>query len=141
MPTDAVALHPPVDTPESARYSGTTQRISTGHLSTQHVRHRRHCVVLRVAGELDAAGYPAFRAGLDNAIDAGAPAVVVDLRAARFVSLRAAAGLGAARQRAACSGVDIRLVTDRRDIERALEVTGVRPMFASYPSMRAALDA
>ncbi|WP_309234369.1 STAS domain-containing protein [Nocardia sp. XZ_19_385] len=126
---------------DGATADDSTPRFHPSRTWAQRVDRRRRSVVVRVEGELDAAVYPEFRATLDNAIDSGAPAVVIDLRAARFVSLRAAASLGAARQRAACNGVDLRIVAGRRDIERAFELTGVRPMFGNYPSMRAALDA
>ncbi|MGW0246478.1 STAS domain-containing protein [Nocardia goodfellowii] len=144
MPTDAVVLH--VGDGAHVSTNGATDDTSTSRFHhsrmwTQRVDRRRRSVVVRVEGELDAAVYPEFRATLDNAIDTGAPAVVIDLRAARFVSLRAAADLGAVRQRAACNGVDLRIVAGRRDVERAFELTGVRPMFGHYPSMRAALDA
>ncbi|MEU8895554.1 STAS domain-containing protein [Nocardia sp. NPDC048505] len=116
-------------------------RFHQSRMWSQRVDRRKRSVVVRVEGELDAAVYPMFRATLDNAIDAGVPAVVIDLRATRFVALRAAAGLATARERAACNGVDLRVVTGRPEIERAFELTGVRPMFAYYPTMRAALDA
>ncbi|MEV6279550.1 STAS domain-containing protein [Nocardia sp. NPDC051832] len=128
----------------SANNGATTQdsspRFHPSRTWAQRVDRRRRSVVLRVEGELDAAVYPQFRATLDEAIDAGAPTVVIDLRAARFLSLRAAASLGAVRQRAACNGVDLRIVAGRPAIERAFELTGVRPMFGYYSSMRAALD-
>jgi anti-anti-sigma factor len=144
MPTDAVVLHRNGAHPSTDGATGDTSKSSRfqhSRLWAQRVDRRRQCVVVRVEGELDAAVYPKFRATLDNAIDAGAPAVVIDLRATRFISLRAAVSLGAMRQRAACNGVDLRVVAGRPEIERAFELTGIRPMFAHYPSMRAALDA
>ncbi|MEV0251569.1 STAS domain-containing protein [Nocardia sp. NPDC050712] len=145
MSTDAVVLHPQTgaqaSNTEGATEPDSTPRFHPSRTWSQRDERRRQCVVVRVEGELDAAVYPAFRSTLDDAIDAGASAVVIDLRGARFVSLRAAAGLGPASQRAARNGVDLRLVTGRPELERSFEVTGVRALFAFYPSMRAALDA
>lgn len=110
------------------------------HLWAHRIDRRKHCVVLRVEGELDAAAYPRFRQLLDEAVRTPCDAVVIDLRAARFLSLRSAATLVPAREFARRRGIDLRLVTGRREIERPLELTGARPAFPYYPSMRAALD-
>lgn len=106
----------------------------------QRVDRRHECMVVRVEGELDTTVCPRFFATVESAVRANCPAVVIDLRAARFLSIRAAATLGATRQRAACDGVDLRLVGGGPEVERSLEVSGVRPLFSRYPSMRAALD-
>ncbi|MGA6187981.1 MULTISPECIES: STAS domain-containing protein [Nocardia] len=107
----------------------------------QRVDRRHECVVVRVEGELDAVACPDFFATVEQAVRSNCHAVVIDLRAARFLSLRAASTLGAVKQRAACEGTDVRIVAGRQAIERSLEVSGVRPLFSPYPSMRAALDA
>jgi anti-anti-sigma factor len=97
-------------------------------------------VVVRVEGELDAAVFPEFRAVLERATRSKCDAVVVDLRAVRFLSIRAAVTLGAVRKQAANDGPDIRIVAGRREVERALAVSGVRALFGDFPTMRAALD-
>ncbi|UGT60963.1 STAS domain-containing protein [Nocardia asteroides] len=97
------------------------------------------CLVVRVEGELDAAGYPEFSSVLERAVRTGGRCVVVDLRPTRFLSLRAATMLGSVKQRSSGSGSELRLVAGRADVERALEVTGVRPLFRPYTSMRDAL--
>ncbi|MFG1796593.1 STAS domain-containing protein [Nocardia altamirensis] len=107
----------------------------------QRVDRQHECAVVRVEGELDAVAYPQFFSTMEGALRSDCRAVVVDLRAARFLSIRAAAMLGSMKHRAACDGIDVRLVAERREIERALEVAGVRPLFSRYSSMRAALDA
>ncbi|MEU4341976.1 STAS domain-containing protein [Nocardia sp. NPDC023852] len=109
-------------------------------LWAQHVDRRRECVVVRVEGELDAAAFSEFFQALDRAAESDCHAIVVDLRAARFLSLRVAATLGAVKQnRDARGGPDLRIVAGRQVIERALEVTEVRGLFHRYASMRAAL--
>ena len=40
---------------------------------------------------------------------------------------------------AAARGLDLRLVCGRKEVERVLEVTGVRPLFRHYPTIEAAL--
>ncbi|HLS79432.1 MAG TPA: STAS domain-containing protein [Nocardia sp.] len=97
------------------------------------------CVVVRIEGELDALVQPQFRRALDDAVRAAADAVVIDLRATLFLSLRAAAALGDVQAPAARRGVDVRLVTARPEVERSLELTGVRGRFHRYSSLRAAM--
>jgi anti-sigma B factor antagonist len=111
-----------------------------GHSWAQRVDRRKHCVVVRVEGELDAAVFPEFHVVFERAMLTDCHAVVVDLRATRFLSLRAAATLGTARQQCAAGGPDLRIVAGRREVERALAAVGVRDMFEDFPSMRAALD-
>ncbi|MEV0297410.1 STAS domain-containing protein [Nocardia sp. NPDC050710] len=107
----------------------------------QRVARRRGRVVVHVEGELDATAQPEFHATLEHATRTRCHAVVVDLRAARFLSLRCAATLLAAHDNAACHGTDVRVVVGRPAVERALEVTGVRAQCGRYASIRAALDA
>ncbi|MFI9503942.1 STAS domain-containing protein [Nocardia sp. NPDC052566] len=116
-------------------------RAGRRQLWAHRIDRRHHCIVVRIEGELDAAVYPEFRTLLDRALNTPCHAVVIDLRAATFVSIRAAATLAPARDYALNRGVDLRVVTGRREVERALEVTGVRSAFCHYPTMRAALDA
>ncbi|WP_169811522.1 STAS domain-containing protein [Nocardia harenae] len=97
------------------------------------------CVVVRVEGELDAAGYPEFSSVLERAVRTGGRCVVVDLRPTLFLSIRAATMLGSVQRRTSGGGSELRLVVGRADVERALEVTGVRPLFRCYRSMRDAL--
>ncbi|WP_245721882.1 STAS domain-containing protein [Nocardia crassostreae] len=96
---------------------------------------------MRVEGELDAAVLPEFSAALERAVTASSRALVVDLRLTRFLSIGSAAALAAARERAARDGVDLRVVACRREIERVLEVTGLRSLFRYYPSVQDALEA
>ncbi|MFJ4657294.1 STAS domain-containing protein [Nocardia sp. NPDC088792] len=101
----------------------------------------RRCVIVRAEGELDAAVEAEFTATLAQAMAGGAQAVVVDLRRARFLSIRVAAGLITAKRASAACDVDLRVVAGRRAVERVLEVTGIRPLFHYYPTITAALQA
>ncbi|WP_196054763.1 STAS domain-containing protein [Nocardia aurantiaca] len=93
------------------------------------------CLVIAVTGELDINGLPAFRTTLSTAVDAGPPAVVVDLRYARFLSLGNAVVLLDAVQRAARRGVGVFVPTAPRPIERVLDLTGVRALVDREPDV------
>ncbi|GAB4586863.1 hypothetical protein Ntsu_46950 [Nocardia sp. IFM 10818] len=99
------------------------------------------CFVVRVEGELDAAVLPEFSAALERAVAASFRAVVVDLRLTRFLSIGSASALASAKELAALAGVDLRVVACRREVERVLEVTGLRPLFQYYSSVQDALEA
>ncbi|MBF6175709.1 STAS domain-containing protein [Nocardia blacklockiae] len=102
-------------------------------------RRRQHTVV-RVEGELDAAVAAMFGESVARAVDTTSRAVVLDLRRTRFLSIGSARALAAAKAAAATAGVDLRLVCGRREIERVLEITGMRPLFRYYATMQAALE-
>ncbi|RDI67789.1 STAS domain-containing protein [Nocardia pseudobrasiliensis] len=105
------------------------------------VARRRQCTMVRVEGELDATVATDFAEALDQAVAGSSRAVVIDLRSTRFLSIGSAQALVAAKQRAAAAGVDLRVVSGRREIERVLEVTGLRALFRYYPSVQAAVEA
>ncbi|WP_039798122.1 STAS domain-containing protein [Nocardia araoensis] len=115
-------------------------RRRDNRLWAQRVDRRRECVVVRVEGELDAAVSAEFFETVERALQSPCDAVVIDLRAARFLSLRAAVRLGALRKEG-LGRPDLRIVAGGPGVERALEVTSVRSLFPRYPSMRSALDA
>ncbi|WP_433716126.1 STAS domain-containing protein [Nocardia sp. CA-084685] len=106
----------------------------------QRVDRRKQCVVVRAEGELDAAALPEFRAMLERAVATRCHAVVLDLRATKFLSIRVAAAIGAITERVAHGGPAVRIVSGRQEIERVLAVTGVRALCCDFPTMRAALD-
>ncbi|WP_280262597.1 STAS domain-containing protein [Nocardia wallacei] len=102
---------------------------------------RRHCTVVRIEGELDAAVAGVFRKALGQAVSTSAHAVVLDLHHTRFLSIGSARSLADAKRTAAETGVDLRVVGARPEVERVLAVTGMRPLFRYYTSMRTALTA
>ncbi|TDP32946.1 STAS domain-containing protein [Nocardia ignorata] len=93
---------------------------------------RQGCWVLRAGSELDAARQPQFCALLDRAVRSGAQVVVLDLRGTDFLSIRLAALLGPAKANAWQHGVELRLLVGSLEVERALELAGVRPLFRHY---------
>lgn len=101
----------------------------------------RRCTIVRVEGELDAAIYPEFSHALSEAVTSSSQAVVVDFRQTRFLSIGSALALARAKETAARRGVDLRVVAARLEVERVLDVTGVRPLFRYYPSLQDALEA
>lgn len=96
---------------------------------------RSGCWVLHGGIELDAARMPRFRSLLDRALRSGAGVVVVDLRDTEFLSIRVAAMLRDAKIEAWAQRVDVRLLTGTREVERALDLVGVRPLFRYYLSI------
>ncbi|MFE7722912.1 STAS domain-containing protein [Nocardia rhizosphaerihabitans] len=101
---------------------------------------RPGCWVLHAGTELDAARMPPFFSLLDRAVHSSARVVVVDLRETEFLSIRIAAMLGSAKCEAWAAGVDLRLLTGGREVERALDLVGVRPLFRYYESLDAASE-
>ncbi|MFD3595633.1 STAS domain-containing protein [Nocardia sp. NPDC058640] len=96
---------------------------------------RPGCWVLHAGIELDAARMPRFAALLERALRSGARVVILDLRDTEFLSIRVAAQLGVAKAQACAHGVDLRLLTGTREVERALDLVGVRPLFRYYRSV------
>ncbi|MEV0029696.1 STAS domain-containing protein [Nocardia sp. NPDC050793] len=100
---------------------------------------RGNCVVMVVDGELDLAGLPELCAALDAIPERGCSAVVVDFRATRFVGIRAALALGEYKRQLAEQGIDLRLVSGHAEIDRVLDLVGVRALFCYYISLDEAL--
>ncbi|MFF0490301.1 STAS domain-containing protein [Nocardia sp. NPDC003482] len=100
---------------------------------------RRPYTIVRVEGELDATVAEEFHDALGRAVTSSSRAVVLDFRPTRFLSIGSAQALVAAKTMAATLGVDLRVVSGRREIERILDKTGLRPLFRYYPSVEAAL--
>ena len=102
---------------------------------------RRPHTIVRVDGELDASVCAEFRDALDRAVTVSSCAVVVDLGRIRFLSIGCAIALAAAKDAAERAEIDLRVVAGRREVERVLEVTGMRPLLRYYPSVQVAMEA
>ena len=99
-------------------------------------------VVVHVTGELDLSTAEVAEAELGQAVGSGALAVIVDLDRVSFLGSTGLRVLLTARNRAEVSGVDLRLVGDRRVVLRPLQVSGLMPAFrvhATVPDAIAAL--
>ncbi len=92
----------------------------------------------RVEGELDAVLLDDLRALLVSCHSVGCRVAILDLRATTFMGIRAATMLAEAKLDAWRAGVELRVVSGRKEVERALTVAGVRHLFRYYPTLRAA---
>ncbi|HEX6401838.1 MAG TPA: STAS domain-containing protein [Pseudonocardiaceae bacterium] len=91
--------------------------------------------VVRVAGELDLLTAPQLDSCLLRLIDVGSGHVVVDLSKVTFLAAAGITSLVRARDAATCHHIELHLAgVDHRAIARPLEITGLRPTFAIYPS-------
>lgn len=113
--------------------------VTTGRMWSRRSTEHPECVIARVEGELDAVMHDELRSLLERCRAGLCHAVVLDLRATTFMSIRAAVLLAEAKAAAWRSGVELRVVSGRKEVERALEVAGVRPQFRYFPSLSNAL--
>ncbi|WP_280354182.1 STAS domain-containing protein [Nocardia otitidiscaviarum] len=130
-----------VDADASPDSSHRPHRDYSDHESPPADNRRRGCTIVRVEGELDAAILSEFSEALDRAVTSSSRAVVIDFQQTRFLSIGSALTLAGATDTAAASGVELRVVATRREVERVLEVTGVGPQCHRYATVRAALEA
>ena len=103
-------------------------RLTTARAGTE--------VLVHVHGELDLHTTDAFRAHLEDAIDAGAGDVALDLSAVSFCDSTALHALIAARQRLADEGRRLRVVKPSRPVDRLLWLSGLAELLyipASVP--------
>ncbi|MEV3963261.1 STAS domain-containing protein [Nocardia sp. NPDC050193] len=129
----------------TARYQVDQQRkrdprpVTTGCMWSRRSAEHPECVIARVEGELDAVMHEELRSLLERCRAGLSHAVVLDLRATTFMSIRAAVLLAEAKAAAWRAGVELRVVSGRKEVERALEVAGVRPQFQYFPNLNSAL--
>jgi anti-sigma B factor antagonist len=98
--------------------------------------------VVEVGGEVDVATAPQLRACLDQAINAGSPRLVVDLRQASFIdSIGLGVLIGARRHLLAHPGHDgsVQLVCAEGLVLRVLRLTGLDGIFALHATLSDAL--
>ncbi|MEV0336524.1 STAS domain-containing protein [Nocardia sp. NPDC050717] len=100
-----------------------------------HTRTGPGCWVLLGGSELDEARRDEFRVLLDGALNSGAHVVILDLRRTAFLSIRVAASLATAKMSVGVRGVDLRLVGGGQQVQRALDLVGVRPLFRYYTTV------
>ncbi|WP_405138342.1 STAS domain-containing protein [Nocardia sp. NBC_01388] len=80
-------------------------------------------VVLSGHRDQDALVLPEFQQLLDDALSRRPPAVVVDLRDTRFLSVRNAFALLCAQEDAAHAGIDFQVVGGRHEVDRVLSLS------------------
>ncbi len=110
----------------------TVERLASAVL-TPTGRHRKRlhlavsypctqAVVVTAAGEIDATTIEHLEGSLWPRLSVAAQVVVVDLTEVEFLSVGGLGLLNQARLRAHANGIDLRLVTANRDIQRALHI-------------------
>ena len=102
---------------------------------------RGTAVVLRTEGEIDLSCATAWKTQLDKAIAITTPPgpLVLDLDL-DFLSCGGVSTLRTAQRYCEQADVDLRAVTTKRAVTRALHVTGIDQKLAVYPSASAALS-
>lgn len=100
-------------------------------------------VVLSWDADLDMSTIECFRRLCRDALAEGATTgvVVLDLSHTEFVSVEGTFALVQAKDLATSRGIDLRVVTATRGVERALAATGARCLFACHPTVDAAVAA
>jgi anti-sigma B factor antagonist len=96
-------------------------------------------LVLAVAGELDLATAPELRERLGAALDAGASAVVVDLRAVTFMDSIGLAAVLQARKRLPAGGRLALVVAPDSYAQLVLEIAGMPRALAIFEDRAAAI--
>lgn len=94
-------------------------------------------LVLHVAGELDVATAPRFRARLDRALDAGVQEIVVDLTRVTFIDSISLAGLLAVRRRLGPDG-RLAVVANTPFVVLILEASGLDGVLDVFPDFGSA---
>lgn len=79
-------------------------------------------------GELDIATTPELEQALADATDRGVTEIVLDLRELTFMDSTGLRALAQASTRADAAGVDLAIVRGSRQIERVLEISGLRAL-------------
>jgi anti-anti-sigma factor len=94
--------------------------------------------VVRVTGELDMSTTPQFEEQVVAAATVSRP-VVLDLRTVTFLGSNGLTALLRLRTRCAKAGTALRIVTERREVLRPLEITGLIEEFPLYRTVEQAL--
>jgi anti-anti-sigma factor len=100
-----------------------------GSLLTIEVRPDPECTYVCPAGELDMAVCGRIEREVGDLLDAGCPAVVLDLRELTFVDSSGVRELLRCREAARDSGARLELVLAPGAVTRALEVYEIRDLF------------
>ena len=95
--------------------------------------------VLTLAGELDLYSAPELEQALDEALEAGATRIILDMLSVTFLDSTGLAVVTGAAKRARAAGSDLVLVIDRQDILRVFRITGLDRFLTVRPSLAAAL--
>lgn len=95
--------------------------------------------IVEVAGDIDLLTHDDFADKVAAALDGRHPVVVLDLSKVAFLGSAALSVLSSAAQKAAKSGVSLRLVAGDRVVLRPLEIVGMNKTLPVFDSVSAAL--
>jgi anti-sigma B factor antagonist len=87
-------------------------------------------VRLTVSGEVDSSSAPSLRTSVDEAFDAGARQITIDLDAVTFLDSAGLCVLAGAHRRAEEDGVRLRVLASSRAVTRPLQITGLWDLLA-----------
>jgi anti-sigma B factor antagonist len=96
--------------------------------------------VVRLRGEADLHTAPILSDALDEAIQAGAGSMVVDMTGVTFVDSMMLGVLLGVTRRIRHSGIEMRIVVDDPHVRRIFELTLLDRVLPLYPSLELALD-
>lgn len=96
--------------------------------------------VARLSGELDLTGSAPLLEGLRPAVDLAARALVVDLRALRFVDCAGLTALVAARSEVSRRGIELVLAAPSPPVARLLSLTGSGRRIPVFRTVRQAVN-
>lgn len=150
MPTHTSVIdHPTIaaDTgaSESAEARGLAQSTTADpapqnrDLRLQLSRPTSTCVMMHVAGDIDAHSAPRLNELLAPRLASTAETVVLDLSQVSFFGVAGLELLNHVRQHAASRGIEIRVVDGPICVERALLAAGWRESVPTYPTVTAAI--
>jgi anti-sigma B factor antagonist len=96
--------------------------------------------VIRLCGEADLHTAPFFRDAVDEAVEAGARSLVVDMSGVTFIDSMMLGVLLGVTRRTDPFRIELRIVVDDFHVRRIFELTLLDRVLALYPSLQQALD-
>jgi anti-sigma B factor antagonist len=114
--------------------------MSVSDLTVQSARLDERTRVIALRGELDLYSVDAFRAALDDSLDAGAERVVVDLSHVDFIDSVALGVLANGMKRLRGAGGGLGVVSGNPQIVRVFEITGLDRMVVLAGSLPDVLE-
>jgi anti-sigma B factor antagonist len=88
---------------------------------------------LTAVGEVDSSSAPVLRAQLDEALDAGATELTIDLTGVTFLDSAGLCVLAAAHRRATRSDIRLRVLASSRAVIRPMQITGLYDLLDVAP--------
>jgi anti-sigma B factor antagonist len=127
-------------TPEQRSVSRAreTSALSGFYVGDEQIDDRTH--VLKLGGEVDLHAAPEVRTRLDQMIEAGARAIVLDMTDATFIDSSALGAFVHARKRLGSAG-RLAVACENEQVLRIFEYAGLEQILPAHPGREAALAA